>query len=58
MHHNQSRPDLHGWAWARRATGWLRRYRRVIVLRALYGAAYGASTTGASLLLVWLSSRF
>jgi hypothetical protein len=36
----------------------MKRYRRAFVLRALYGAAYGASTTAASLFLVWLHSRF
>ncbi|MFJ5266191.1 hypothetical protein ACIQAC_37595 [Streptomyces sp. NPDC088387] len=57
MHHNQSGPDLHRQSRARRAAEWVKRYRRALVLRVLYGAAYGASTTGVSLLLVWLQSR-
>ncbi|WP_181446587.1 hypothetical protein [Streptomyces sp. NTH33] len=52
------RADLHGWARVRRAVEWVKRYRRALVLRAMYGAAYGASTTGASMLLIWLHSRF
>ncbi|WP_435208696.1 hypothetical protein [Streptomyces sp. bgisy034] len=54
MHHNQSRPDLHRQTRARRAAEWVKHYRRALALRALYGA----STTGVSLLLVWLQSRF
>jgi len=57
MHHNQSGHGLPRRTPVRRAIGWLRRYRRVLVLRALYGAAYGASTTAASLFLVWLHTR-
>lgn len=58
MHHNQSGPGLPRRSLARRAIGWLKRYRRALILRALYGVAYGASTTAASLFLVWLHSRF
>jgi hypothetical protein len=57
MNHNQPGPDVPRQPPGRRATGWLKRYRRALVLRALYGAAYGASTTAASLFLVWLHSR-
>ncbi|MGW1878603.1 hypothetical protein [Streptomyces sp. NPDC001975] len=57
MHHNQSGPGMPRRAPARRAFEWAMRYRRGLALRALYGAAYGASTTAASLFLVWLHSR-
>lgn len=57
MHHNQPGPDVPSRGPAQRAVRSMKRYRRVLVLRALYGAAYGASTTAASLFLVWLHSR-
>ncbi|MGP4085576.1 hypothetical protein [Streptomyces sp. KR55] len=58
MHRNQPDPDLPRRTITRRTIEWLSRYQRALVLRALYGAAYGASTTGASLLILWLHSRF
>lgn len=58
MHHNQSGPGLPRRTVARRAAEWAKRYRYALALRVLYGAAYGASTTAASLFLVWLRSRF
>ncbi|MFF3204546.1 hypothetical protein [Streptomyces sp. NPDC002962] len=58
MHHNQPGPDLHKGTRARRAAERLKRYRHALLLRAVQGAAYGASTTAASLFVIWLRSRF
>ncbi|MDQ1041926.1 hypothetical protein QFZ76_000162 [Streptomyces sp. V4I2] len=58
MHRNQPDPNFPRRTIARRAIEWLSRYQGALLLRALYGATYGASTTGASLLILWLRSRF